>query len=254
MTINRWWTAAIGVAAVLLIAGPAQAGTFKLVKNDFSKNAGEFAIEDYVGPISGDLYDGVTKEEDGAGGVQDDGSDFHTFCLEKSEKIKYNNTYYYQLSDEVLYNGVEGNTNPLEDSTAKLYYAFWANAWADSDSYTAPEYDYDDTTTDGRLTSALDMQDAVWYLEGQIGFSGLSTEAKNMANWAGDVTWSELGKSGWTGIGMVRVMNVFTDTDFTFENRAQDVLVVVPLPAAALMGFSMLGLLGVAAHRRRRKA
>jgi len=74
----------------------------------------------------------------------------------------------------------------------------------------------------GRKNSAAALQDTIWYIEQEITYlpGGMATNFYNLAN-----------AGGWTHIGDIRVLNLYTDAGLT--NRAQDVLAsvaIVPAP------------------------
>jgi hypothetical protein len=56
----------------------------------------------------------------------------------------------------------------------------------------------------------------------------------------------------WSGIGNVRVLNLFGDTSFT--QHAQDQLYMIPEPASYSLMLGALGLMGLLARRRRTSA
>ena len=171
---------------------------------------------------------------------------FHTFCIEQNEYLS--GIKYYKVNTEAVNGGDGGGSpDPLDTATAKLYYAFWTNSWYT----TGVGYNYTDTTQ--RTKDARDLQFAIWALEGEMSPTNLTGKALTYYNWAkSTATWSGLGKSGWTDIGNVRVLNTYGDAAMT--QVKQDLLILVPLPAGALMGLAMLGGLGaVAAVRRRRR-
>ena len=167
---------------------------------------------------------------------------FQSFCLEANESLNPNGGIYKViLNDEAILGGArwpgevpgpEGG-DLLDPRTAYLYTEFRAG--------TLLGYDYGPN----HGASALALQTAIWHIEAESipyvdwrDTNVLSPKAQAFVN---------LGTmAGWTSIGNVRVLNVFGSGKGIY----QDVLVMVPVPGAALLG--MLGL-GVAGQRLRRR-
>ena len=189
------------------------------------------------------------------------GTSFVTFCLEKNEYFNsYSQTLYVKgaPNTDAIYGGVgaaamysgdvAGTTSvndPISFKTAYLYTKFSAG--------TLSNYNYSDA---GRVADANDLQNAFWYLENELGaetannslFNSLSTQTKA---WITEAT-----NANWTSIGNVRVLNLYTGTDFTYAQRSQDQLYMtapVPEPETYAMMLAGLGLIGFLAKRRRRK-
>jgi hypothetical protein len=176
-------------------------------------------------------------------------SAFQTFCLERNEYFYEGTTYTWMLNTGAVYGGLGGDVNgfdPLDPKTAWLYTKFWEGTL---DSY---GYDYDFGTD--RVASAGALQEAIWYIEGELPSDwSLSTQAQAFYNAASN--------SGWTDTGKVYVLNLRNaDTGAAI----QDQLIIVdsftpenfvPLPAAAYMGgMLMAGIFAISRVRRRRKA
>jgi uncharacterized protein YcgI (DUF1989 family) len=80
-------------------------------------------------------------------------------------------------------------------------------------------------------------------------FGQLSAQAQAWINEADNA----IGDNDWSGIGNVRVLNLYKDADF--QHRAQDQLYIespVPEPETYAMLLAGLGLIGFVAKRRRR--
>lgn len=171
----------------------------------------------------------------GATGIAD-GYIFDTFCLERNESLSLSGTpFYFEVNTEAVQGGLGGpSPDPLDPRTAWLY-----NQFVDQ---TLAGYDFDNSDGE-RLTDAGLLQNAIWALEGELG-----TPSGNEFYDAADL-------SGATGIGDVRVLNLYTNSDLT--GYAQDVLVkttppAVPAPGALLL--SAIGTTCVGYFRRRRAA
>lgn len=163
------------------------------------------------------------------------GGFFETFCLERNENIEYGKTYWVDFSTAAKSGGVAGgNPDPLDPRTAYLYTEF--------QNGTLAGYNYG--LGSQRTASANALQNVIWYIEEELtDFNiGLTTSEKALAA----QFLAAANASGWTDLGGVRVMNVWANQDGT-GNR-QDQLVLIPSPAASLLG--VIGL--VIAGRMRR--
>jgi hypothetical protein len=177
------------------------------------------------------------------------GASFVTFCLEKNEYFSgYTQPLYVKAVNTGAVNGgvdgpSQGNFDPISVQTAYLYTQFSKG--------TLSSYDYGGTSA-VRAADADALQNAFWYLEGELGtqssalFNTLSAQTK---------TWiTEANTSGWTGIGNVRVLNLYTSPSFgTSISQDQLFMLPVPEPETYAMMLAGLGLIGFVANRRRRK-
>ena len=82
---------------------------------------------------------------------------FQTFCLEAGEYTT--NPLYFVIGSAAVKGGT-GSSDPLSQGTAWLYSQFVAG--------TLSGYDYDASAV-ARLASARQLQEAIWYLEGESG-------------------------------------------------------------------------------------
>lgn len=162
-----------------------------------------------------------------------------TFCLETHEYIRLNSTYDATINTAADHGNHTSNTilgpDTISNGTAWLYSSFVQGSLTG--------YDY--SSTAGRQTSAADLQNAIWYLEGEItsisnntfynaALKEFGSYAKATANY--DSTASS-----------VRVLNL-TKGEHCNTTYAQDVLVATPTPipaAAWLFGSGLLGLVGI---------
>jgi hypothetical protein len=177
-----------------------------------------------------------------ASGAGISGSVFQTFCLERNEVLSPG-TYNWSLGTAAHAGGVGGATNgsdPISAATAVLFTRFWNGTLT---NYAGHSYNY--TAGSGRVASAAELQDAIWYLEGELTDSQIDHNSTAWA-WAQQAL-TDAGNS--TSIGNVRVLTL---TDSSGGNH-QDVLVLIPLPPAAMLGLGLLSAIGVAGVIRRRR-
>ena len=219
------------------LAGPALASPTIKVYYDDSRfrggGGGEFTAQLPGGYVAAGwtydvlaLYDADTKDQIHA-------PSFQTFCLEIDENLQENgHLYSVTISDSAVEGGVPGGSDPISVGTAYLYYKFG--------THSLTGYNYDETDGTERQSDAIALQKAIWYLE----------EEK---------TWSEIGSSNdWidfaaTNLGMTHA-ELMDDNNGTYavkamnltgSLRSQDLLVIVPVPAAVLLGMLGLGVAGL---------
>mgnify|MGYP006304302867 CR=1 FL=1 len=167
------------------------------------------------------------------------GSDgFESFCLEYNEYIRFNSVEYkVEFSDSAVKGGVGGqvppgsNTDPLDSRTAYLYDKFITGQLTGYD-YGGPD----------REASADALQNVIWYLEDEKGMSWTTDDGS-----LEDQFYSDAQTNAGSGIGSVRVMNVYQVNVEGKIINAQDQLVrVIPAPGAIILagiGTSLVGLL-----------
>ena len=223
---------------VMMAASVAMGGQITINQTVYSYDVGgEFALTGLPGVLGN--YSG------GANSTKNIGYDqsFQTFCLEHGENFSPGTPYYYSISDRAYNGGVGTGGDPISIGTAYLYSQFAAG--------TLKGY-FDNTQ--GRPDSARQLQNAIWWLEGE---GGLSFDINNVFEkmvrdqYGYDSTHDRyLAMNDANGAFGVQVVNVWINEDHT--GFAQDQLVITPEPATLLLyGF---GLLGLDVWRRCRKS
>jgi hypothetical protein len=158
-------------------------------------------------------------------------NDFQSFCAELGEDIFDQYTYTAYINDKILTGGAGPSGEPLTIGAAWLYHEF-QNGGLDG-------YDYVNTaggTGSGRATSAGALQDAIWWLQGDIADPGnaFSTLVVSEFGSAADA----MAANNWTI--PVAVLNLYDDAG----NNIQDVLVCIPAPGTLLLGSLGVGIVG----------
>lgn len=238
------------VSALALVPLQATAGTITIDYDPTSysaTNGGEFKVTEFSGgglPTQGS-------------GVQVSGGYYQSFCLEYSERIDAGVQYNWTVSDTAREGGGSVAKGASQDSlgwgdaldarTAYLYTQFWNGtlSWTTSAGVL---HDYDYTLGSGRVASATALQQAIWYIENEQSLSdigGSDSEGYRMVVAA----QSAIDSGAWAGLGNVRVLNLTTSSG----GFAQDQLIMVPLPPAALAGLGLLGGLAAFGIWRRRR-
>ncbi|MHC4506657.1 MAG: hypothetical protein ACYTFI_25475, partial [Planctomycetota bacterium] len=144
------------------------------------------------------------------------------------------------LSDEAWRGGKNTDLgDPLDELTAYLYHHYYFGTLEDIDGTAYVN------TNDAQVDA---LQGAMWYIEEET--TTLSAASKKFY----DAAVAAVAAGDWSGIGDVRVMQLFYFDAQGNEKFAQDQLTVVPLPPAAFAGFALLGGLGLVRRIRRRRA
>jgi hypothetical protein len=175
---------------------------------------------------------------------------FQTFCLELNELIKSGVAYHAYLNTVAVAGGSGGvdpmvGGDPISAGTAWLYERF---VWG-----VLSGYDYTPGPLGTRPTSAKLLQEAIWWLEDELGpsynFSANPFIVAVLAAFNDDVNAA---KDNYTG-NRVRVLNIYginQDGSTNWEDLKQDMLVYVPEGGMTLVLMGG-GLLGLALIRRK---
>jgi hypothetical protein len=205
----------------------AEAGTVRItrVSGSYAGNGGEFHLSRITGELVGKFVGGA---------AQLSSDSFQSFCLERDESVR-TNPHTYTINTEANGGGVNTDSgDPLSPEAAYLFTGFTLGTLSTPYNYALGA---------GRSADARSMQLAIWLLEDEI----LPTHLEYVANTKAKSFVAEAKSSGWTDIGNVRVLNMLGK----YGRPAQDMLVMVPLPAAVWAGGGLLGCLGMARRFRR---
>lgn len=203
---------------------------------------GEFSFKpaDGLGWVL-NLYNGFAKNQD------TNQNSFQTFCLENSTPPEYvypNTTYSVVINTNAIKGGVGPQGDPISIGTAYLYYNFVKGTLTDPSA----TYDYSNPGRSGVTGSSADLlQRAIWYLEGEANGYGPGNPFYDLV--AGKFALPGADSNGAYG---VKALNLYVQGfpgDLNYLR--QDMLVVVPIPAAAWLLAS--GLIGLVIIRRRMK-
>ena len=251
--MKRTWMVAAAAACVSTHCIGATV-TIERASGTFAGAGGEFQV---IGSGAG-LVGGAAS----ANIVGAPANSFQSFCIELGEQVSVGSSYASQVSSTVdsgtatpssgvlnsVSNMVSGGTvtfgggrTDLSAATVWLYERFRRGNLAG--------YTYQ--TGSARSQNANDLQIAFWFFQNQIEFDANYNPLNNsfislIVNELGSIANGLASHQGYT---QVRVLNLGTGTgDNPWRN--QDMLTLIPLPTGG--GLAAVGLMGLAAVRRRR--
>lgn len=206
---------AIGAMAV---AAAANAGTVQIYQTAYSSGSGG----EFQAYLTGAAFTPTSLTGNGV----------ETFCIERSEQFQPGATYNFSIETAAMGGGggAVNGMDPLDERSAYLYDLFITG--------NLPGYDYSNGSG-LRQAHAASLQNALWYIEEEVG----SLDTPDAVNWF-NLSANGIGQ----GLGLVRVLHVFTLDDSGAQIPSQDQIIRLPAPGAA----ALLGLGGLVALRRRR--
>lgn len=163
--------------------------------------------------------------EDGFGGYEA-GTVLTSFCVEKNEHFTPGSSYYAVINTASVNGGIGGpNPDPLDQRSAYLYTQFISG--------------------NPSFQNQKQLQDAIWYIEEEIGCRNKYAGLADLAIRNGD----------WSGLGTVRVLNLYTGYDgVNYSARVQDQLIsIVPVPVPGAFLLAGIGTVLVGWMRRRHR-
>jgi hypothetical protein len=230
------WTITISMVVLAALAStaaawPVDAGTISVsrVPNyyDPTFSGGEFTV--YDTSLSVGAYTAYTTA---TSGKKTPANSFQTFCVERNEYIM---PPYEDITTDMdiaaIRGGVAGGSPDfLDPKTAYLYTRF---ATGNLSNYTY-------TPGAARAADAVQLQNAIWYIEQEIG--NAQTPEAALSGKALD-WYNDADHANWTDIRYVRALNPYHES-VRDEFQSQLYLAPVPLPASVLLGVFAVGLAG----------
>ncbi|MBM4313784.1 MAG: PEP-CTERM sorting domain-containing protein [Deltaproteobacteria bacterium] len=218
----------VAMVVFLVVAGSGWANeiTINRFAGYYSGNGGEFNITGI--PVSGYASSALY------------GGGFETFCLERYEYISPGSKYYAEVSSSNSTASTTYGNDPISQGTAWLYSLF-AEGTLSGYNYTPGYY---------RSASAAELQETIWWLEGEITYAPTNSFSSLVTTKFGSESYAKSTVAGNTyGVG---VLNLYVDP--TKKANRQDQLILtnpstpttVPEPATMLLlGLGLIGLAGI---------
>ncbi len=204
-------------------------------------------LSDGTGSLAG-VYNGSVISGPGAAS-----GSFQTFCLEKFE---YFGSHTQDLYVKSVSTATQNATGGPSTATKVSGGAAGSDSLSAQTAYLFTQFYSNQATYAGSLSLANSMQRAVWFLEGELAGSDLTaynadTKAKEWVSAANTAVSNGL----WSGLGNVRVLNLYTNASYTSHSQDQLYMVTaVPEPQTYALMLAGLGLIGTIARRRKSKA
>lgn len=157
------------------------------------------------------------------------GVGFETFCLEFNEEFVPGGTYNYAFNTAAVHGGVPGGSDPISLGTAWLYLNFAKGTLAG--------YDFTNALND-RTADAGELQNTIWWLEGEAGDPGSSNPFRNLVlTQFGTGAAAMADNTGFYGVGVLNLT-------YLNGSLSQDQLRLVPDggSTAMLLGLGLLAL------------
>jgi hypothetical protein len=239
--------ASIAGTVLCLFVATAESAQLRIEANSAYRTGqgGEFTIVPLAGdsvlPGIRDAYNPAARFKDASGNL----GGFETFCIEFNETISPPTNYYYGISSEARAGGAGGpSPDPISIGTAWLYWQF-SNGVLEgrSASNAVVPYDYDYSPLGGRSASAGLLQNAIWWLEGEITTDPGNTNP--FLNKARDLFGSTVTNDN-LNMFPVGVLNLSDLPDGSGRHQDQLVRLAVGVPeggaTVVLMGLALTGI------------
>jgi hypothetical protein len=173
---------------------------------------------------------------------------FQTFCIELGEEFSPGSAYNVTISYDILYDGgLFPSGEPITMGTARLYSQFAAG--------TLSGYDY--TYGSGRTATAGDLQQTIWYLQGEeTSLINGGADGTAFYNAAVSALGGNIANAADGAYGVVALNLWAPNGDGSNGAGAQDQLMVVPgsinvVPEPSVVSFGLLLLLSPGVYKVR---